>query len=158
MLRLRPPPLHTPSPPSTTPSSTTPPSTTPLSTTLPSPLLSLPSPATPSPTTTTLSSTPLSPTEFLAPAMLPRTVLLSTSSSVRLKPIPLSCTLPTLVSMVLVSMVSTTPESTLLPPLSSLTPLSRPLTTLLPPPPSDTLTLPTSVSAPTLTVSRSPVN
>merc|ERR1712203_260045 len=48
-------------------------------------------------------------------------------------------------------------ESTL-PPLSSLTPLSRPLTTLLPPPPSDTLTLPTSVSAPTLTVSRSPVN
>merc|ERR1711988_2082196 len=103
-----------------------------------------------------------------APAMLPRTVPLSTSSSVRLKPIPLSCTLPTvtlpmpvsmvLVSMVLVSMVSTTPESTLLPPLSSLTPLSRPLTTLLPPPPSDTLTLPTSVSAPTLTVSRSPVN
>merc|ERR1711922_52193 len=161
-LRLRPPPLHTPFPLSTIPSSTTPPSNTPLSTTLPSPLSSLPSPATPSPTTTTLSSTPLSPTEFSAPAMLPRTVPLSTSSSVRLKPIPLSCTLPTVtlptpVSMVLVSMVSTTLESTPLP-LSSLTPLSRPLTTLLPPPPSDTLTLPTSVSAPTLTVSRSPVN
>merc|ERR1712214_169304 len=145
-LRLRPPPLHTPFPPSTIPSSTTPPSTTPLSTTLPSPLLSLPSPATPSPTTTTLSSTPPSPTEFSAPAMLPRTVPLSTSSSVRLKPIPLSCTLPTVT-------LPTPP-----PLLSSLTLLSRPLTTLLPPPPSDTLTLPTSVSAPTLTVSRSPVN
>merc|ERR1711973_697764 len=134
---------------------------TPLSTPTP-PLFSLPSLATPS--STTLSSTPLSPTEFSAPAMLPRTVPLSTSSSVRLKPIPLSCTLPlvtlpTPVSMVLVSMDSTTPESTPpAPPLSSLTPLSRPLTTLLPPPPSDTLTLPTLVSAPTLTVSRSPVN
>merc|ERR1712214_255460 len=162
-LRLRPPPLHTPFPPSTIPSSTTPPSTTPLSITLLSPLLSLPSPATPSPTTTTLSSTPLSPTEFSAPPMLPRTDPLSTSSSVRLKLIPLSCTLPTVtlptpVSMVLVSMVSTTLESTPPPPLSSLTLLSRPLTTPLPPPPSDTLTLPTSVSAPTLTVSRSPVN